>query len=136
MSRFQWVLVVVIAGELVVGAELFSRQRSCPTPPLGELSYVDPMAAEQIRELVQKCRSPDDWARLGEVYQAYGYFPESEACYRLAGEGAPARADLAYHWGFALERIGQLAEANREYERAIELGHPQPGDCWYYIGRN
>src|SRR5262249_35642463 len=146
MSRFQWALVAVIAGELVVGAVLFHRQRNLPTPPVGELSYLDPLAAEQVRDLIQNCRSPDDWARLGEAYLAFGYFPEAEACNRVAAEGGPgwhwqraaggARAEHAYDWAFALERLGRLEEANRGYELALRLGHSRPGDCWYFIGRN
>jgi tetratricopeptide (TPR) repeat protein len=136
MNRFQWVLAAVLAAELATGAVLFRQRWNRPTPPVAELSYTDPLLADQIRDLIRKCRTPDDWARLGEIYLAYGYFPEAEACYRVAAQGAPASPDHAYNWGFALERIGQLEEANREYERAIALGHPRPEDCWYYIGKN
>src|SRR5262245_6936377 len=136
MTRLQRILVVVVAGELVVGAVLFARQRSRPAPPVADLSIVDPLAAAQIRDLAQEWRSPEAWARLGEAYLAYGYFREAEACYRVAVEREPARADFAYGWAFALERIGQIPEANREYERAIRLRHPRADDCWYFIGRN
>lgn len=136
MSRIQGILIAVIAGELAVGAVLFARQRRCPVAPVAELSSTDPLAAAQIRALAQRCRTPDDWAHLGDAYLAYGLFSAGEACCRLAAEGAPTRADRAYEWAFALERLGRLTEASRQYERAIELGHPRPGDCWYYIGRN
>ena len=89
MSRLQYALAVVIAGELAIGGALFVRQRSRPAVPVGELSYVDALLAGQLRDMVRKCRSPDDWARLGEAYLSYGYFSESEACYRLASEQAP-----------------------------------------------
>jgi tetratricopeptide (TPR) repeat protein len=136
MNRYQGILVAVLVVELASGAVLFYHRWSRATPPRAELSYVDPLAAEHIRDLVQTCRLPDDWAHLGAVYLAYGYFQESEACYRVAVQAAPLHAEHTFHWAFALERIGRNAEANRVYERAIALGHPQPGDCWYYIGRN
>jgi tetratricopeptide (TPR) repeat protein len=136
MNRNQRILSAILVVELAVGAVLCFRQGYRPTAPIAELSVIDPLAAGHIRALARQCRSPADWARLGDAYLAYGYFPEGEACYRQAVEDAPEPADLAYEWAFALERIGRNEAANREYERAIRQGHPRPGDCWYYIGRN
>jgi tetratricopeptide (TPR) repeat protein len=101
-----------------------------------DLVAVDEQVAAHVRESAAKCRTAADWAALGEVYVAYGYFPEGEACYRVAAEREPGRADRAYEWAFALERIGRLEEANAAYERAVSLGHSDPGGCWYYVGRN
>jgi tetratricopeptide (TPR) repeat protein len=129
-------LAAVIAAELAGGVALVARRRGRTVPPVADLSCVDPLLAGQLRDLTRDCRTADDWARLGDAYLAYGYFNEGEACCRLAAEGAPDRADRAYEWAFALERIGRHAEANREFERAVRLGHPRPDDCWYYVGRN
>jgi tetratricopeptide (TPR) repeat protein len=129
-------LAGVVTIELIAGAALAMRQKPPVTPVVADLSHVDSFAAAHIRELIAKCQSPDDWAGLGEVYLAYGYFTEAEACYRVAVAKQSGRTDWAHHWGFALERIGRIAEANAQYERAIELGHPDPTGCWYYIGRN
>src|SRR5262249_7837208 len=60
----------------------------------------------------------------------------SEACYRYVCEREPARADRAYEWAFALERLGLIEESIAQYERAARLGHEQPEACWYMIGRN
>jgi tetratricopeptide (TPR) repeat protein len=130
------ILIAVIVAELVVGTALILGERLTPTPPVPDLSAVDARTADYIREHVATCRTPDDWAELGLVYSAYGYFPESEVCARLAAERQTDRADRAYEWAFALERIGLLEEANAQYERAAGLNHPQPEECWYFIGRN
>lgn len=132
----QLILVAVVAMEVAIGARLYLWQKPPVTPVTVDLSHVDSFTAAHINDLTAKCRSADDWANLGEVYLAYGYFTEAEACYRVAVEQQPSHADWVHHWGFALERIGRLAEANAQYERAIELGHLDPGGCWYYIGRN
>lgn len=136
MTRAQQCMVAVVALELAAGAWLFAMRWTEPAAPLPELSYVDPLVAEQVRTLAAQCRSPDDWARLGSAYLAYGYFNEGEACYRQAAALEPAVADRAYEWAFALERIGKTAEANEQYERAIKLGHLHADECWYYMGRN
>lgn len=133
------ILGCAIAIELIAGVVLAYRQKARPAPlsPLvPELSHVDPFVAAHIRELAAKCTTPGDWAGLGEVYLAYGYFTEAEACYRVAVAGSPNRVEWVHHWGFSLERLGKVTESNEQYERAIELGHPDPTACWYYIGRN
>jgi tetratricopeptide (TPR) repeat protein len=132
----QLILVAVIAIEVVIGVRLYRRQKPPVTPVAVDLSHVDSFTAAHINELAANCHTADGWANLGEVYLAYGYFTEAEACYRVAVERQPSRTDWVHHWGFALERIGRLAEANAQYERAIELGHLDPSGCWYYIGRN
>lgn len=129
------ILAVVIAIELAVGGVLVVRREPL-LPPVPNLDDTDPAVAAHIRERAENCRSPADWAALGEVYLAYGYFPEGEACYRVAAEREPENATRQYEWGFALERIGRLEEANAAYQLAAKLGHPDPGGCWYSVGRN
>jgi tetratricopeptide (TPR) repeat protein len=136
VKRWHWILVAVLAGEVVIGAVLVYREWSRPAAPIGEPSYVDPLTARQLRQLARKCRTPDDWRGLGLAYMAYGYFSEAEASCRQAAALAPTRPDLIYDWAFALERLGRHTEAIAEYQRAIELAHAKPDDCWYYVGRN
>lgn len=135
MSRFDWLLVGVICAE-VVGSVLVARHRSFPAPPLANVEPLDPLTAADIKALAKACRTADDWARLADVYLACGFFSEAEACYRTAAHSEPDRSDRAWQWAFALERLGLLDEANREYERSVSLGHPQAGECWYLVGRN
>jgi tetratricopeptide (TPR) repeat protein len=140
-------LMTVILVELIAAGVLVYRKRSEPVPPLAELSYVDPWVATDIRERVETARTPDDWAALGELYMAYGYYPEAEACSRIAAERQPDRADRQSEWAFARERIGELEGANESDDQARRLalrilqkdasGDPvDPRDCWYVIGRN
>jgi len=139
MSRLQWLLAGVIAVELAVSAYFVTGRLREKTPPAADLTIFDPVTAEQFRGLDRTCRQtgkPADWAKLAEAYLAYGYYPESAACYGVAQDLAPNDADFAFKHGFALDRLGQTKVANACYRRAIELKHPRSSDCWYYIGRN
>jgi tetratricopeptide (TPR) repeat protein len=136
VTRVQLALCALIATELAGGTFILLRPRIRPVPPVPEFAYLDPLVAEQIRDRVAKCNTPDDWAALGELYLAVGCFPEAEACYRYAAEQEPERGDRAYQWGFALERIGKLEEANAAYARAIGKGTPPDEHCHYFIARN
>jgi tetratricopeptide (TPR) repeat protein len=135
MTRRDWVLVALIVCELAAGSVFYALRRARPVPPAADLSGIDPLGAAEVRDLVENCRAAEDWARLGEAYTVYGFFPEAEACYRQAAEIEPT-APRAFAAAFALERLGRTGEANTEYERAIERGHPRPADCRYFIGRN
>jgi tetratricopeptide (TPR) repeat protein len=136
VTRAQWLLIGVVVAELVAGGYLAVWRLGRPIPPVPNLSAADPVAAEEIRALAARCRTVDEWAGLGEVYLATGFFPEGEACLREASSLDPARADLAFKHAFALERLGKLEEANARYEAAVGRNHPRAADCWYYIGRN
>ncbi|MCI0458410.1 MAG: tetratricopeptide repeat protein [Gemmataceae bacterium] len=135
MTRAQWLLLTVIAAELAAGGYLVARLRR-PTPPIPDLAAVDLATAEEIRGLAADCRTAEQWAGLGEVYLATGFFPEAEACLSQASALDRASADLAFKHGFALERLGKAEEANARYEAAAGLNHPRAADCWYYIGKN
>jgi tetratricopeptide (TPR) repeat protein len=139
VTRLRLLLVGVIAAELAAGAYLWFRRPKPPdTPaaPVPDLSGIDPLVAAKIREQAADCRTPEQWAGLGETYLAVGYFAEGEACYRYAKEKKPNDPDRAFQWAFAVERLGRLPEANAGYERAVELGYRPAGDAWYFIGRN
>lgn len=136
MTRLQWLLAGLLAAEAAVGAFLVFRHLNQPTPPLPDLAALDKVSAAEIAALAAHCRTTDQWARLGEVYLATGYFPEAEACLREAVARDPASAEVTFKHAFALERLGQLGEANALYSAAIALNHPRAADCWYYIGKN
>lgn len=136
MTRVQWLLMVVVTAELASGGYVLSRRLGRATPPVPDLAAVDPVAAEDLRVLAANCSTPAQWARLGEVYLATGFFPESAACFRTASALDWASADFAFKHAFALERIGMLDEANAQYEAAILRNHPRAAHCRYYMARN
>jgi tetratricopeptide (TPR) repeat protein len=131
-------LVFAIAAELLAGAVVVFGPRPQPglTPPVPDLSREDQVLAAQVHDRAAKCQTPKDWNDLGELYLAHGFFPEAEACCRVAAEMDPNQPDPTYDWAFALERIGRLEESNAAYTKAIELGHADPAGCWYFVGRN
>src|SRR5262245_41164359 len=135
MSRLQWLAILLLACELAGGAYWWVQKRAA-RPPAAAWESIDPLAADQIRALRTACRSAADWRRLGECYMAYGFFLEAEACHRQAVTQAPNDEEFVYQWAFALERLGLLGEADAQYEKAVQLGHPHTHECWYLIGRN
>lgn len=136
MSRVSRLLVFVIVVEIIVGGFVVVRRMQRPAPPEADWSLLDRNTAAQIQSAIGNCNSANDWRDLGEMYMAAGCFAESEACQRVACELAPDNAVFARQWGFALERIGLLDEANVQYQRAIELRTPDPDGCRYFIARN
>jgi pentatricopeptide repeat protein len=130
------VLLLIIAAEALVGGLLAARRLRRPVPPQADWALLDPATAGQIRSAAAACESADDWRNLAELYMAAGCFAESESCHRIACELAPGNALFARQWGFALERLSLLDEANAQYRRAIDLGTPDPDACRYFIARN
>ena len=77
---------------------------ACRPRRSADLSFVDARVAAAMRDVG---RDVSDARRLGgarDDLQAYGYFPEAEACARHAAEHDPCSAERAYEWAFALER--------------------------------
>jgi tetratricopeptide (TPR) repeat protein len=136
VSRTNLVLLGIIAAELLVGGIVLARRAERPAPPQPDWNLLDPATAAQIRAAAATCESADDWRQLGELYMAAGCFAESEACHRTACALAPRDAQLARLWGFALERLAMLEEANKQFRRAIDLGIGNPDACRYFIARN
>ena len=128
-------LAFVVVVELVVGATLVLGRWQQAVPPVPDLSLVDSLAAEQLAEQARACHTPADWRALGEACMAVGYFPEAEACHRVAAEREPANPTFVYEWAFALERLGRTADAAEQFGRAADLGHPRPADCRYNVAR-
>lgn len=136
MSRVNRWLIVLVVAELVLGGVLAAGRLARPVPPEPDFALLDPATAAQLRAAVAGCRSADDWRNLGELYMAAGCFRESEICHRVSCQLGPGEPTFARQWGFALERLALLDEANAQYRRAIELGHPDPDGCAYLIARN
>jgi Tfp pilus assembly protein PilF len=135
MTRANRWLTIVVLAEVATGAILVGWRVPRPRPVVADLSIVDPVAADELRDASASCRTSEDWRRLGELYMGFGYFSEAEICHRIACQRDRNNALFAYQWAFALERLALLDEANAEYRRAMELGHPAD-DCRYLIARN
>lgn len=129
-------LLLILCLELLGGGVFLARRLMRFTPPVADWSFTSPSIAEDIRKAIVTCESAEDWRKLGELYMAAGYFAESEMCHRVACERDPRNAQLHRQWGFALERVGLLAEANLRYLRSMELAPGTSGACRYLIGRN
>ena len=128
-------LAAIVIIELLVCAWLIGARLRRPAPPEPDLAMVDAIAAEQLRERARHVKTAGDWRDLGEANMAVGYFPEAEACHRIAFDRDRGNANLAFEYAFALERLGRLDDAIREYRRAIDLGHERPADCHFLAGR-
>src|SRR5262249_23642685 len=108
-------LLLIIAAEALVGGLPAPRRLPPPVPPPAGWALLDPATAGQIQSAAAACESADDWRNLAELYMAAGCFAESESCHRIACELAPGNALFARQWGFALERLSLLDEANEQY---------------------
>ena len=74
---------------------------------------------------------PEPLAQLGDVLRRRNRFPEAVAAFdrAVARIGTPSRANwpLFYERGIALERAGQWARAEADFQFALELSPDQPG---------
>ncbi|MCA9119710.1 MAG: tetratricopeptide repeat protein [Planctomycetaceae bacterium] len=135
MARINWILVVVLFLEVAVGAALFLGRRELPHPPLPVLAEHHSLGGE-FRKLVANCESLDDWHTLAEIYTAYGFYAESEACYEFLLTHRTNDPELLFEFGFLLSQMGRCDKAHEQFIAAIEAGHPEPSTCWYFAGRN
>lgn len=129
-------LFLLLAIECVGAATLVVRQLRRPVPPEANWTQLDPVTADDLRATVASCKSAGDWRRLGEQYMATGCFTESEMCHRIACEFDPQNAMYRRQWGFALERLGLLDEANSQYLQCMNLSAEETNACRYFIGKN
>lgn len=136
MTTIRHCLMLIICLELLGSCFLIARRLSRNAPPEADWSYTDASPADEIRAAVTSCESAEEWRKLGELYMAAGYFSESEMCHRVACELNPNDALVHRQWGFALERLGLLSEANLQYQRSMELSPIKAGSCRYFIARN
>ncbi|MGE0529145.1 MAG: tetratricopeptide repeat protein [Bdellovibrionales bacterium] len=136
MKRLQSLLIIIIALEALLGSWFVYRRISRLRPPLPPVEVADPVQYSDFEKLAEHCHSAENWAELAELYQASGFQPESEACYREAVELAPRNAEYLYQWAFCLSRLGRTEEAIQHYKDSLSAGHPKPDWCWFFIGRN
>jgi tetratricopeptide (TPR) repeat protein len=129
-------LLIVILAESLVGALLIARRSAAPQSPAARLEVIDALTAADLQRIADRCSSADDWVVQGDAMLAYGFLPESEACYRQAAELSPADAEITYQWAFSLSRFGKSQESTDQFRKALELGYPEPASCFYFIGRN
>lgn len=139
MSRNQLVLLVVIVAELAVAGSAAYRRARQERPPLPSLARLDATTAAEVIELRERVQ-PDDpttWQTLGDVYLAFGYFAEAEACYARAAHAGPASHDLLLRWGVCLDRLGRLPQAIAKYELAANAAEDgrRREVCQYHIAR-
>ena len=90
-------------------------------------------ALPQIQALLQRSASIDsklDLAnlQLGNIYFARGALPEALAAYRKAVAANPVGSEAHYRLGLTYKRMGQEADAQREFEEYKHLEQTQTAD--------
>lgn len=65
----------------------------------------------------------------GAVFSVQGKTEQALTILRQAYEALPARADVAYNYGVALQQSGNMAEAVRAWERSVAV-NPQNAGAW------
>lgn len=129
-------LVLIVIAELLGSSILIAGRLLRRTPPEADWSLVDPVTADDLHTAAATCESAKDWRNLGERYMSAGFFTESEMCHRAACELEPKNAIFRRQWGFSLERLGLLDEANTQYHKTMELSVAEADACRYFIGKN
>ena len=128
--------LIIIAIEITVFGFLYLKEASQPTPPKPNLAVVDSFTADDLTYFRDTTKAPADWHWLGKAYMASGYYAEATATFARAADLMPGSDQVAFDYGFCLSRVGQIEEANVEFQRSIDLGHPKSADAMYFIGRN
>lgn len=136
MTRLQWLLLVLVGAEVLVGGFLVVHHVTRTRPPLPDAALVDQALAADLQERAAHCTSAEEWRQLADAYMASGFFPEAEACYRHAAKLEPENADFLYHWAFCLSRLGWATASNEQFEQALQQGYKDAPRCWFFMGRN
>lgn len=134
MTRTRLILLTVIAVELAVGGWVLFTRPPSPTPPPADFESEDSVTAAELRGLNTDRPTREQWARLGEVELAYGFYPQAEACFRIAS-GMGTDPELTFRHAFALERVGKIDEAIARYQSAADTGYSRAADARYYVAR-
>jgi protein O-GlcNAc transferase len=131
-------LIVIILLEVIAGAGVLGSRLLQKRPLLDGLEALDDVTATEIRTLVENdwSDSEKNWAELGDLYTAYGLYPEAVTCFTRAFELDAKSPTLAFSLAFAVGRVGQVERAIELFQRAITLRHPKPATCWYFLGRS
>ncbi len=85
-----------------------------------------PAALAHIEALLQKAAATDphfDLAdlQLGNIYFARGALPGALSAYQKAADANPANSDVHYRLGLTYKRLGQEADAEREFQEYKRL---------------
>lgn len=135
MKRIDIILIGLVLLEVSIGAMLFSRRSALPSPPLPMLSPSHSLRRD-LEDRVTSCQTEEDWHQLAEIYTAYGFYAESEACYDFLLDLQPDSPTLLFESGFLLSQMGRWSDANAQFVAAIDAGSTDPMACWYFVGRN
>ncbi|MEZ6090277.1 MAG: tetratricopeptide repeat protein [Pirellulaceae bacterium] len=135
MKRIDRILVFIVLLQLCIGVVLYIRRNRLPSPPVPELTESHPLR-DEFQTLASDCRTLKEWHILAEIYTAYGFYAESEACYEFVLSKQPGDPQLLFESGFLLSQMGRCGDAYETFKAAIAAGHPAPQDCWYFIGLN
>jgi tetratricopeptide (TPR) repeat protein len=83
------------------------------------------LEAGRALELEPEERAPLMW--VGDYYAQNGEFESAAAAYRRYLASRPADAEAYFHFGVALDRIGETPAAIEAYRRALEIDSDQVG---------
>jgi Tfp pilus assembly protein PilF len=144
LSKVIRLLLVVVVLEVILAAAFVGRGLARPSPPMPEFNIVNSATAADIKtfreDLVQDARLGSDdaakWSRLADVFLTFGFFRESERCYRYSVSQDPSEPKALYRWGVCLERMGKTSEAIERFRQLSELGSGEPSANWHRIGVN
>jgi tetratricopeptide (TPR) repeat protein len=116
------------------GADSAASEPECPgASEPGGLAGMDPPVREEYQKRRQALESllarPDAPApetggaagRLGEWFQAFGYFAEAVACYAEAERLAPEEGRWPYLFGQVASRTGDFDTAREQFRRVLAL---------------
>jgi tetratricopeptide (TPR) repeat protein len=137
-------LLIVIAGELLLGVAVVMRWLPQPSPGLPASFSDDPPRAAEIADLAAATRFGGAAASmaLGDALLGMGDYRNAELAYRRVTETSPQDIEARFALAFCIDRTGRMAEANEHYRRCLELPDT-PGTAQskkpfalYAIGRN
>lgn len=128
-SRRKWVgyLFMAVSAWLAayVGYQLWLVW-TAPKPPDVDLSHVEPMVAEAIREaqtqVLANPRHPDAWGHLGMTLHAHQLFQPAKQCYATAERYDPKNPAWPYLAGDCEFFEGDPVVALEHFRRAAGLG--------------
>lgn len=132
-------LLILISLEIVAMTVFAILVAARPKPPHPNLDRQPDSIAADFRRLEQVARSdrPQAWREYGEALLSFGYFVESEACFRRAAAQLPRDFGTQFGWAYALDRLGRLVDSNERFQAAAALANEEMArTCWYHIGRN
>ena len=148
MNTKHKLLIAVIALELVLIASRFVTATALPRL---DWRATEPATVRDIEasEMRLSSGAPDDWFELAEIYRTFGFFPESEYCYRQSDRMAPNRPVVLYSIAVTLDLMGQTSEASAIYRKVLQLLEDNEGlvtkpydptvlgqYCWLRIGED